>query len=104
VRIGSKKVDLVFKKREYGKTLTYLVECKKWTRPLRKLNLERIWASYDALLSYNQGYKLLVVSGHQLNADANSYLNECRDLLHQTYAELEAAVIDFFGLPAWTVR
>ncbi|MFM0390176.1 hypothetical protein, partial [Paraburkholderia dipogonis] len=95
VRKGSKKVDIVFTRYEFGRRMTFGVECKDYSRPLTKEHLLEIYADYGPLVESKLLDHVIVVASRDIAADPRAYVDSVRWLSFQTDRQLEA---DLLGL------
>ncbi|VVE67767.1 hypothetical protein PAN31117_02747 [Pandoraea anapnoica] len=95
VRKGSKKVDIVFSRNEFGRRITFGVECKDYSRPLTKDNLLAIYSDYGPLVESKLLDHVLIVASKDISADPRAYVDSVRWLSFQTDRQLEA---DLLGL------
>lgn len=93
-QFGSKKVDFLAKiQDEFGKTRQYIGECKFYKKTLTRDDISNIVASYFPLLKSN--FNLLVVSQNGLTASTATYIEECENIYHISYADLLNSLMDF---------
>ena len=96
VRLGSKKVDIVFTRQEFGSVVTFGVECKDYGRPLTKeLIKTEIFSDYHPLVEGRLLDRVIIVASKDISADARAYVDGVRWLGHQTLRQLEE---DLLGL------
>jgi hypothetical protein len=93
--VDYKNIDLLVKYRVWGEGRTAAVECKDYSRPLGKGQLERIWASYRSLYENGTIDELLVVSSHGFSPAARAFSNATRGLLAKDFRELLSEIVDF---------
>lgn len=95
ILIGHKQVDLVFTHHTFGKTRTYVVEAKNWTRPLIKKDLEGIYGGYAAVLA-DGAHELLIVSPHLLQSPAaKAFARDTPRITHLSFNEFQESVLGF---------
>lgn len=96
--IEGKTADLLFRKSEFGKVSTLIVEAKDRTSVLTRDQLSKIWADYSGAVSKNAPCDLLVVTRNGLAPGAQALVDSQPALLHQTIWQLENDVV---GLTAY---
>ena len=92
-RVGGKKVDLLFTRRDFGKSTTLFVEAKDYGRRLQRSDLVTIWADYSGLIDKSAPATLLVITRQGLTADAEAFIEEQGGMRHQTIWELENEIL-----------
>lgn len=102
VRAGGKKVDLYFKKDDFGREVRVYVEAKDLDRVLWRSDLTHIASDYDGIIDQRTPDTVLVISRRGLSPDAQHMVHHERGFLrHQTIWELEDNVL---GLTAYFRR
>jgi hypothetical protein len=92
-RVGGKKVDLLFTRRDFGKSTTLFVEAKDYGRRLQRSDVVTIWADYSGLIDKSAPATLLVITRQGLTADAEAFIDEQAGMRHQTIWELENEIL-----------
>ncbi|RQQ13289.1 NACHT domain-containing protein [Burkholderia stagnalis] len=94
VLVGHKKVDVVYRYVEYGRTITVGVECKNYAAPLTKDQIRsEIWADYSSLVEERKLHMVIVVAPKDINAMARAYVDGIPSLRFQTYEQFEDSLI-----------
>jgi restriction endonuclease len=93
--IGHKKVDLYAEKREFSSVRRYGVECKDYTARLTAKQVQGILVDYQHLYDANLIDVILIITRNGLSPAAQSCVDSCRLLVHQTLTELRNSILDF---------
>ena len=93
-RAGGKKVDLYFKKDDFGREVRVYVEAKDLDRVLWRSDLTEIACDYDGIIDKRTPDTVLVITRKGLSSDAQQMVHHEKSFLrHQTIWELEDNVL-----------
>lgn len=94
LRSNGKKVDIYFKRNEFGKDVRYYVEAKQYKHPLGRDAVNRIWGDYEGILRRNAPAVLILITQNGLTADAQAYVHDEKpEMRHQTIWEVEQGIL-----------
>jgi hypothetical protein len=101
-RIGGTKVDILFSHYDFGKRITFAVECKDYANPLTKSFIAKeIRPVYQPLQDSGDVQRVLIVSRKPIGADAAEFMRDWGGASHQTFEELAESLI---GLRSYIER
>ncbi|MFM0258468.1 NACHT domain-containing protein [Paraburkholderia sediminicola] len=95
IRIGHKKVDVVFSRFDLGRTDIIGVGCKDCGATLTMSDVNKIYADHDSLVRQNLLHHLIVVASGDVTADARAFINNSSWMRFRTFNQLEE---DLLGL------
>jgi len=95
VQTGHKRVDILWKKQDFGgKARTVAIECKNYARALSLEEVAVIWADYGALYEKQLIDEVLLITKLDISPTAKNYVNSVRALSYMTFSQLQDAVLN----------
>lgn len=95
VLLGHKRVDIVWRRQEFGnKARVVAIECKKYSRALSLEQVSGIWADYSALYDQHLIDEVLLITSQDISATAKGYANGMRALSYMTFSQLQDATLN----------
>lgn len=95
VQLGHKRVDILWKRQDFGGKLRVVaIECKNYSRALRLEEVTAIWADYSALYDQHLVDDVLLITKLDISPTAKNYANSVRALSYMTFSQLQDAVLD----------
>ena len=95
-RVGHQDVDIYYEELTSTRTLRVACECKDYSQPLTRSDLESIYAKYQPLYagSPRRVDEVRIIARKPLGSNAQQYIREC-GYTYTTLDELEQSTIDF---------
>ncbi|NEK15042.1 NACHT domain-containing NTPase [Rhizobium leguminosarum] len=95
VRVGTKKVDVLFEIEDEFRPQKIAIECKNLDKNLSQAELNLIWSDYSLLIEENEITSIFVITRLDFSPEAKQYANKRRGLEGFSLKEFEESLLGY---------